>query len=188
FWVAPLHDIGKVGIPEAILRKQDRLTADEFEIIKTHSVLGWQAMQDAEKRLGMQADFLAIAKDVTLHHHERWDGGGYPAGLAGEDIPVAARLMAVADVYDALVSWRPYRQPLSHEDALRIMRDGKGKHFDPDILDAFVENHEEFQMIAERYADTAAGLRTPAAHQIRQAPSSETMHGPTGLRGVQAEP
>ena len=151
---APLHDIGKVGIPDHILLKPGRFTPEEFEIMKTHTTLGRDAIERAEKQLGMKVDFLRVAKQIALSHQEKWDGSGYPQGLAGDDIPLAARLMAVADVYDALISRRVYKEGMPHEGALDIMRKGRGSHFDPDILDAFMEMHETMQSIAAQYADS----------------------------------
>ena len=150
---APLHDIGKVGIPDHILLKPGKLSADEFEVMKRHAALGRDAIERAERALGMELDFLRPAKEIAHSHHEKWDGSGYPQGLAGEAIPLAARLMAVADVYDALISRRVYKAPFSHEIALQTMREGRGTHFDPDMLDAFAADHEEFHAIALSLAD-----------------------------------
>ncbi len=155
---APLHDIGKVGIPDSILLKTGRFTPEEFEIMKTHTTLGYNAIEKAERQLGMKVGFLRIAKQMTLSHQEKWDGSGYPQGLAGNDIPLAARLMAVADVYDALISHRPYKDEMSHEEALDIMFKGRGTHFDTDILDVFMENHEIMKSIAMHFADTDEDL------------------------------
>ncbi|MEI7457379.1 MAG: HD domain-containing phosphohydrolase, partial [Nitrosomonadales bacterium] len=126
---APLHDIGKVGIPDCILLKPGRLTPEEFTVMKTHAALGREAIEHAEQQMGRSALFLAFAKEIAGSHQEKWDGSGYPEGLAGEQIPVSARLMAVADVYDALVSERPYKKPLSHETASAIIKEGRGSHF-----------------------------------------------------------
>ena len=158
FKSAPLHDIGKVGIPDRILLKPGKLTPEEFEIMKTHTTLGRDAIQHAEEQLGIRVKFLTIAKQIAYSHQEKWDGSGYPLGLSGEEIPLSARLMAVADVYDALISERVYKKAMPHEEALVIMRDGRGVHFDPDILDAFMAQHEEFRMIAARFADTSEDL------------------------------
>ncbi len=158
FKSAPLHDIGKVGIPDRILLKPGKLTFEEFEIMKTHTTLGWDAINKAEKSLGTQAEFLTMAKDIALFHQEKWDGSGYPQGRKGDAIPVAARLMAVADVYDALISRRVYKEGMSHETAVAIILKGKGQHFDPDMVDAFDAIQEEFRAIARRYADTEAEL------------------------------
>lgn len=152
---APLHDIGKIGIPDSILLKPGRLDAHEFEIMKTHTTLGSEAIARAERRAGPAASFLRLAKEIALGHHEKWDGSGYPYGLAGDAIPVSARLMAIADVYDALISRRPYKVPLPHEEAVKIIVAGKGSHFDPDMVDAFLELQDSFRAIAARYADHA---------------------------------
>ncbi len=151
--VGALHDIGKVGIPDRILLKPGKLTAEEFEIMKTHTTLGRDAIARAEVDLGDEVAFLSIAKEIAYCHQEKWNGTGYPQGLAGDAIPVSARLMALADVYDALISRRVYKAPMSHQQALEIIREGRGQHFDPDIVDAFLEIHEEFRAIAEHFAD-----------------------------------
>ena len=160
FKSAPLHDIGKVGIPDAILLKPGRLTPDEFEIMKTHTTLGRQAIEHAEQLLGMQVDFLSMSKDIAQSHQEKWDGSGYPQQLAGDAIPLSARLMALADVYDALISRRIYKPAMSHAQAAEIIVAGRGQHFDPDVVDAFLAIQDEFQAIARRFADAEAG----AAH------------------------
>ena len=154
FKSAPLHDIGKVGIPDHILLKPGKLTPEEFEIMKTHTTLGFEALTRAEEALGERLDFLAFAKQIALSHQEKWDGSGYPHGLAGEDIPVAARLMALADVYDALISQRVYKPPFDHLEAVRIISAGRGTHFDPDMVDAFLRLQDDFRAIAQRYEDT----------------------------------
>ena len=150
---APLHDIGKVGIPDSILLKPGRLTTEEMDIMKTHATLGQEALENAEQKVGRKAPFLTFAKEIAGCHHEKWDGSGYPNGLLGEQIPVAARLMALADVYDALVSARPYKIPFTHEVASKIILEGRGSHFDPDITDAFLAVHIAFKEIAEQYKD-----------------------------------
>jgi len=154
FKSAPLHDIGKVGIPDRILLKPGKLTPEEFEIMKTHTTLGRDAIAVAERQLGRSVDFLRLAKEIAYSHQEKWNGSGYPEGLAGDAIPISARLMAVADVYDALISRRVYKAPFSHAESLKMMSEGSGKHFDPDIIDAFLEVAEEFQAINARYADS----------------------------------
>jgi len=153
FKSAPLHDIGKVGIADHILLKPGRFEPAEYEIMKTHARLGYQALVHAEEMLGAQVPFLRIAKEIALCHHEKWDGSGYPNGLAGEAIPVSARLMAVADVYDAVISRRVYKSQMCHETAVAIIRDGAGRHFDPDVAAAFIDLEKKFEQIAERYAD-----------------------------------
>ena len=154
FKSAPLHDIGKVGIPDRILLKPGRFDPEEFEIMKTHTTLGRDAILQAEKDLGMEMPFLKYAKEIAYGHQEKWDGSGYPEGLSGDDIPISARLMAVADVYDALISRRVYKQPMTHEKAVSIITEGRGTHFDPDMVDAFLELEQEFKKIAAAYADS----------------------------------
>ncbi|WP_374481644.1 HD domain-containing phosphohydrolase [Zoogloea sp.] len=150
---APLHDIGKVGIPDRILLKPGRLTPAEFEIMKTHTTLGMEAISRAASLFSLSAGYLRYAKEIALSHQEKWDGSGYPQSLAGERIPLSARLMAVADVYDALISKRVYKPAFTHEEASALLQQGRGTHFDPDILDAFVELQDEFRAIAQRFAD-----------------------------------
>jgi putative two-component system response regulator len=158
FKSAPLHDIGKVGIPDRILLKPGRFEPAEFEIMKTHTTLGRDAIQAAENSLGLQVDFLSIAKEIAYGHQEKWDGSGYPEGLKGDVIPISARLMAVADVYDALISRRVYKDSMSHDKAISIIEEGKGSHFDPDMVDAFLAIQDEIKSIAARYADSDAGM------------------------------
>jgi len=153
FKAAPLHDIGKVGIPDRILLKPGRLTPEEFEIMKGHTTLGHDAISKALQRVGGHMPVLEIARDIALSHQEKWDGSGYPNGLAGEAIPLSARLMAIADVYDALISQRVYKAAMTHEEALDIMRKGRGTHFDPDLLDEFFQIEQSFREIAQRYLD-----------------------------------
>ena len=160
FKSAPLHDIGKVGIPDSILLKPARLDAEEFEIMKTHTTLGRDAIAHAEQALGHEVPFLRFAKEIALSHQEKWDGSGYPEGLAGETIPLSARLMALADVYDALISKRVYKPAFSHEESVRLIVEGSGTHFDPDIVAAFQEVRDDFHAIAVRFSDddaTSAG-------------------------------
>jgi putative two-component system response regulator len=154
---APLHDIGKVGVPDHILLKPGRLDADEFEIMKTHTVIGAIAIDRAEKQLGStERTFLSYAREIALHHHEKWDGSGYPHGLKAEEIPLPARLMALADVYDALISKRVYKPAYPHDRAVSIILEGRGTHFDPAIVDAFVKIRNEFHEIAKRFRDEEA--------------------------------
>jgi HD-GYP domain-containing protein (c-di-GMP phosphodiesterase class II) len=152
FKSAPLHDIGKVGIPDSILLKPGKLDSEEFEIMKTHTTLGHNAIENAEKQLGTTVDFLACAKEIALNHQEKWDGSGYPGKLAGNTIPISARLMAVADVYDALTSHRVYREAMRHDQAVAIIIEGRSRHFDPDVVDAFAEITEQFENIAGCYS------------------------------------
>jgi len=150
---APLHDIGKVGIPDNILLKPGKLTADEWAVMKTHATIGSEAIAQAERDAAEPVAFLRIAKEIARHHHEKWDGSGYPDGLAGDAIPISARLMALADVFDALISPRVYKAPMSYEQACTIITAERGRHFDPDVVDAFLERFDEFKSIAERYRD-----------------------------------
>lgn len=148
---APLHDIGKVGISDNILLKPGKLTKEEFEIMKTHASLGREAIERAEKLIDKSETFLKFAKEIASSHHERWDGNGYPNRLKGEEIPISARIMAVADVYDALVSKRVYKEAFSNDDAVKIISDEAGKQFDPEIVKVFIENKEKFREISEIY-------------------------------------
>ena len=149
---APLHDLGKVGVPDHILLKAGKLSDEEFEEMKKHTVYGHDALLITEQKLG-EDTFLRYAREIAYTHQEKWDGTGYPLGLKGEDIPLAGRMMAVADVYDALISKRVYKPPFPHEKAVQIIIEGKGKHFDPDLIDAFVELKETFRNIALTFAD-----------------------------------
>ncbi|MBK9786017.1 MAG: two-component system response regulator [Betaproteobacteria bacterium] len=150
---APLHDIGKVGIPDYILLKPGKLTPEEWEIMKTHAELGSNAIAQAEKDAEKPVAFLAIAKEIAHYHHEKWDGSGYPAGLVGDAIPISARLMALADVFDALICRRIYKSPMPFEQAYKIIVEGSGLHFDPDVVATFIREVETFQRIAQAYAE-----------------------------------
>ena len=158
FKSAPLHDIGKVGIPDRILLKPGKLTPEEFEVMKTHTTLGRDAIVAAESHTTQDNPFFRYAKEIAYSHQEKWDGSGYPEGLVGNMIPLSARLMAVADVYDALISERVYKPAFTHEDAVEIIRDGRGSHFDPDMVDAFLALSEEFRRIAQEFADSEHAL------------------------------
>jgi len=149
---APLHDIGKVGIPDSILLKPGKLTDEEFAIMKEHPLIGKLAIEKAEERSGYMP-FLDYAKEISVSHHEKWDGSGYPYGLKGDAIPLSGRLMALADVYDALITKRVYKPAFSHEKSKAIILEGKGKHFDPDIVDAFTAIEGEFIQIARAHKD-----------------------------------
>lgn len=163
---APLHDIGKVGVPDAILLKPGKLTPLEFNVMKTHARIGADALDDAIRRVvgeGWEAllaggdeaplAFLTVARQIALSHHEKWDGSGYPAGLAGEDIPLPGRLMAIVDVFDALTCRRHYKEAFSFDQAVTIIDEGRGRHFDPDLVDAMHDCLDEFAAIAAHYAD-----------------------------------
>ncbi len=154
FKSAPLHDIGKVGIPDSILLKPGKLTAEEFARMKEHPRFGRDAIAAAIHSITTASNFLVFAQEIAYGHHEKWDGSGYPEGLHGDDIPVAARLMAIADVYDALISRRVYKPPFSQEKTVAIIREGRGTHFDPDMVDAFLAIADEFHLIARQYADS----------------------------------
>jgi len=153
FKSAPLHDVGKVGIVDSILLKPGKLTDDEFEEMKRHAEYGKKAIEAAEGSMDVADNFLIFAKEIAYSHHEKWDGSGYPEGLSGEDIPVSARIMAIADVYDALISKRVYKEAFSHQAAIDIIADGKGTHFDPFMIDSFMNVADEFQRIALEFAD-----------------------------------
>lgn len=150
---APLHDIGKVGIPDSILKKPGPLTNEEFALMKTHTTIGYNAISAAEKSLNSQISFLSLARDMAWSHHEKWDGSGYPRGVSGIEIPLAGRLMAIPDVYDALISVRVYKKAFSHEDSVAIIAKGIGSHFDPDIGKIFLEVQNQFQAIALAFKD-----------------------------------
>ncbi len=149
---APLHDVGKVGIPDRILLKPGKLTDEEFSIMKNHAQLGADALLSAEKHMGTNS-FLTYAREISATHHEKWDGSGYPRGQQGNDIPLSGRLMAIADVYDALICKRVYKPAFSHEKAKKIILEGKGRHFDPRLVEAFVECEQKFVAIAQKYND-----------------------------------
>lgn len=166
FKSAPLHDIGKVGIPDHILLKRGKLTADEFEVMKTHTTLGRDAILVAEQMLETPNSFLRFAREIAYSHQEKWDGSGYPQGLRAEDIPLSARLMAVADVYDALISRRVYKPAFTHEDAIELICRGSGSHFDPDVVAAFLQCTEDFRLIATRFTDNEQ------AHPFEDLPGS----------------
>ena len=171
---APLHDIGKVGVPDEILLKPGRLTPAEFEVMKHHPRIGAEAITTAMDRVARDPslgqdpvvtrrslEFLDIARQITLHHHERWDGTGYPDGLAGEAIPLPARLMALADVFDALSCWRVYKAALPMDEVARHIRAGRGNHFDPAVVDAYLAVEPQFFDIARRFADPDPGPAPP---------------------------
>ena len=153
---APLHDIGKVGVRDNILLKPGKLTAAEFEEMKKHTIYGRDTIANAENSIEdtETGAFLRLAKAIAFSHQERWDGDGYPQGLSGDDIPLSARLMAVADVYDALISRRVYKKAMPHSEAVKIISDGKGTHFDPDMVDAFLCISDQFESISQQFRDS----------------------------------
>ncbi len=159
---SPLHDIGKVGVPDHILLKPEKLTKEEFEIMKLHTTYGRDAIVAAESTISRADNFLITAKEIAYSHQEKWNGSGYPEGLAGDNIPISARLMAVADVYDALISRRVYKPPFPHEKAVAIIEEGKGSHFDPDMVDAFLAISDKFYATALKFVDTEADVKSKA--------------------------
>ena len=163
YLTSPLHDIGKVGIPDCVLLKPGRLDDSEFAVMKTHAYLGGQTLSAALEQFP-DAAYLQMASDIAMYHHERYDGKGYPMGLADEDIPLCARIVSVADVYDALVSRRVYKQAFSHEIARSLILEGRGTQFDSRVVDAFMANETDFESISVQYSDAP-----PVDH------SSETM-------------
>lgn len=154
---APLHDIGKVGVPDAVLLKPGKLTDEEFEVIKTHTTLGRNILVAAEKLIDAPSTFLRLAREIAHYHQEKWDGSGYPEGLSGEAIPLSARLMAVADVYDALISARVYKPAFSHEKAVAIIRESSGRHFDPELVEVFLRVETQFREIAANFQERTSG-------------------------------
>lgn len=153
-------------IPDHILLRPGRLSPAEFEVMKSHTTLGRDAILQAERALGQEIPFLRFAKEIAYGHHEKWDGSGYPQGLAGEAIPISARLMALCDVFDALISRRVYKSALPYDEAIVLILQGKGKHFDPDVVDAFLKLEAQFRAIATRYADMPPGSLSAGAGMI----------------------
>lgn len=147
-YAAPMHDVGKIGIPDKILMKPGKLDPQEWEIMKTHSVIGARILA------GSDAEFIQLGETIAHFHHEKWDGSGYPDGLKGIDIPISCRIVAIADVFDALTSKRPYKEPFSLEKSLSIIRDGNGSHFDPDVVDAFFDIQKEILAIKDQFGIT----------------------------------
>jgi putative two-component system response regulator len=149
--VSPLHDVGKVGVPDSILHKPGRLTEAEFELMKTHAEIGGRLLLELYAQTG--SSYLFLAYEIAMCHHERWDGTGYPHGLKGEEIPLAARMMALADVFDALVSRRTYKEPFSYATARELVLGNRGKHFDPAMVDAFVRTEAQWRAVVEEYGE-----------------------------------
>jgi putative two-component system response regulator len=155
---APLHDIGKIAVPDRILLKPGKLTPQEFDEMKKHTSYGREAIAQAEVALGnVKNSFLRLAKEIAYTHHEKWDGSGYPQGLAGDNIPISGRLMALADIYDALISQRVYKAAIPHKDAVEIIENERGKHLDPDVVEAFLEHQDMFWNISQNVTDAAQG-------------------------------
>jgi putative two-component system response regulator len=150
---APLHDIGKVAIPDHILLKPGPLDAEQLAIMRTHTLHGWEMLRRAAQRMGDDNAYLSFGMEIARHHHERWDGTGYPDALAGDAIPLSARLMAVADVYDALISRRPYKPAFSHQDAMARIAAEAGRHFDPQVVQALHATEQRFIAIAQTWQD-----------------------------------
>lgn len=161
--VAPLHDIGNIGVPDSILLKPGRLKPEELAVMKQHTVLGKNVIEDTELLLGFSTPYLAMARKIIHSHHERWDGSGYPLGLVGDAIPLAGRMLAVLDVYDAVISKRLYKPSRSHQEALEIIASGRGAQFDPGVVDAFMQVHEEIEAIARRLQDADTELQDQIA-------------------------
>ncbi len=159
-YAAPMHDIGKIGIPDRILLKPGKLTPDEWEIMKQHTTIGARILE------GSDAEFIKLAKVIARTHHERWDGSGYPKGLKGSKIPLAGRLTGIADVFDALVSKRPYKAALSLEKSFNIIKKGRGSHFDPEVVDAFFSVKNEILSIREKYKDECESLLARMASPV----------------------
>lgn len=169
---APLHDIGKVGIPDTILQKPGKLTPAEWTTMQTHARLGFDAIELAEHDADQPVAFLGLAKEIARWHHERWDGSGYPDHLAGDMIPVAARIMALADVFDALISPRVYKQAMPLDQVKTVIAQGRGTHFDPDMADTFLAHFDRFAAIAARHSDPG-----PAAQLAVAAPAAPATPG-----------
>lgn len=169
YQTSPLHDIGKVAIPDAVLRKPGRLSAEEYAVMQQHALAGADTLNAALERFP-EVRFLTVARDIAATHHEKWDGSGYPAGLKGEEIPLAGRIVAVADVYDALTSKRVYKEAFTHETARTIIIGESGKHFDPDVVAAFVRVETDFVAIHQRFSEARATVRP-----VIMAPTAATL-------------
>ncbi|MEO5347340.1 MAG: two-component system response regulator [Magnetococcus sp. YQC-9] len=166
---SPLHDVGKVGVKDHILLKPGKLTEQEFHEMKKHAIYGWNALKLAQRGTE-ENSFLHTAAAIAYTHHEKWDGSGYPRGLSGEEIPISGRLMALADVYDALTCRRVYKEPMPHEQAMAIILEGRGRHFDPDVVDAFVDLESEFATLAREMVDSDADIEN-LARQMQATPA-----------------
>ncbi len=157
-YASPLHDIGKVSIPDSILLKPGKLTAEEFEEMKKHTIYGAATLEEVYEKFGSN-DFIKMGIDIAKYHHERWDGTGYPEKLSGENIPLCARIMAIADVYDALSSKRTYKEAFPHKKCVEIIVEGRGTQFDPSMVDAFINVQDEFALISQLYSDIKPTLK-----------------------------
>lgn len=162
----PMYDLGTLGVPDRVLLKPGRLTKDELAIMRTHPKVGYDALVRAEKTLGQTASWLTVAKELVLCHQEKFDGTGYPQGLNGDQIPVSARIIAVADVYDALISNKVYKDGVPHDAAVGIIFSERGAHFDPDVVDAFMAVHGQFATIAQHHADTDADMQRKIEYMV----------------------
>ena len=158
FWASPMHDIGKVGMPDAIMLKPGKLTAAEFDILKTHTTIGAKILS------GSKAEMIIVAEQIALTHHEKWNGTGYPQGLKGEEIPLVGRIVGLVDVFDALTTKRPYKDPYPIEVALEIIKTERGKHFDPDVVDVFLQNIETILQIREEVGAVEVSSSTALFH------------------------
>lgn len=156
-----LHDIGKVGIEDKVLLKQGKLTSSERFLMQVHAALGGECIREIEQQLG-SSNFLQMAREIAMYHHERWDGAGYPEGLTGERIPLAARIVSIADVYDALSVKRVYKEAYPHETCVEIIRKESGKHFDPNLVEVFLGLADQFRAIAQRFRDNASDTAQPS--------------------------
>ncbi len=165
-----LHDVGKVGVPDAVLLKPGRLDPDEIELMRKHPLIGGECLLAIKQRLG-DDDFLETACEIAFAHHEHWDGSGYPFGLKGEDIPLSARIVALADVYDALTTRRVYKEAFSHEQAREIIVAAAGKQFDPQVVEAFLAREDDFRRIRQRFSEPQRPTRPVAS--LKQAPAAE---------------
>ncbi|QEG21312.1 HD-GYP domain-containing protein [Mariniblastus fucicola] len=181
-FASSLHDVGKVGIPDSILLKPGRLTDGERKVMEHHTVIGGECLEAIQQRLG-ENEFMEMAREVAWWHHERWDGTGYPHQLVGDEIPLVARIVSVADVYDALTSKRPYKRAMSHAESREILLEGKGSQFDPDVIEAFLRHEEEFERISipqkdisdedcisglQRLADSVEALRCETSNLLNR--------------------
>lgn len=174
---APLHDIGKIHIPDAVLKKEGKFTPEEYEIMKSHTTSGKRLLQQAERTLG-NSSYLDIAVQMAGYHHEWWNGRGYPEGLRGQDIPLCARIMAVADVFDAIVSQRCYKGAMSIDEAYELIRHDSGTHFDPVLVDVFIDARDEITAIAQEFAD-----HPQRALHASEAPEEDADAGETSEEG-----
>lgn len=189
---APLHDIGKVGVPDRILLKPGKLTPEEFEEMKKHTTYGRDTIASVSRELDTPEPFLEVAQDIAYYHHEKWDGSGYPTGIAGDAIPIPARLMALADVFDALISKRVYKEAMPMSEAKSIIVAGKGQHFDPDVVDAFVDIFNEFESIANHNHDANDTAQDNQAqnHEQKKTPAAaapDTLGTPVRAPGAKRD-